>query len=331
MMPSNVSSHEPFSDFMYPLIESMDSDPFWLVQQQQQQQFATEDDPVRNSTTTSNGNVVGTIATTIYWRELIKNNVVEVLWSCLKMPVSHLLPIRYCKFNVNAGHSVCFFFTNQYRSISHFRCPFIPIKSGRSTTYLGKNDHHDTKYDRYKKSHSINEVVAGYNGRYSGVSLDEELCPFTMQIYPSEIYYSNYTSHDPIRFAFSVVGIFLFVTFVLFLYDQHVEKRQRYVLRSATRSSAIVSSLFPSAVRSQMLERYEIPNNNNNNMNHRRNSNNSSTNTSVTKLAQPYDFIGHAGSMEAYDLNRSTTANASLYPNTTIFFADLAGFTAWSR
>jgi hypothetical protein len=77
MMPSNVSSHEPFSDFMYPLIESMDSDPYWLVQQQQQE-LAIEDDPV-NSTTTSNGKVVGTIATTIYWRELIQNKLTE--WS----------------------------------------------------------------------------------------------------------------------------------------------------------------------------------------------------------------------------------------------------------
>jgi hypothetical protein len=194
---------------------------------------------------------------------------------------------------------------------------------------LGKNDHHDTKYDRYRKTHSINEVVAGYQGRYSGVSLDEELCPFTMQIYPSEIYYSRYTSHDPIRFALSVVGIFLFVTFVFFLYDQHVEKRQRYVLSSATRSSAIVSSLFPSEVRNQMLERYEIPNNNNNiNRNHRRDSNNSSSYTS--SIPQHYD-IGHDGSFDAVDLHRSAPANASLYPNTTIFFADLAGFTAWSR
>jgi hypothetical protein len=88
-----------------------------------------------------------------------------------------------------------------------------------------------------------------------------------------------------------VVLIFSFVTLVFFIYDANVERRQKVVLDTAEKSSAIVSSLFPTSIRDQMLQPH------------------------LSKNVQV----------------ESTKAMANLYPDTTIFFADLSGFTAWSR
>jgi hypothetical protein len=155
--------------------------------------------------------------------------------------------------------------------------------------YLGRGDHHDPKYDGMAITRKLDETFSV--SRYSGVKLNSDVCFFTLYIYPSDEFRDIYTTNNAIIFSISVVLIFSFVTLVFFIYDANVERRQKVVLNTAEKSSAIVSSLFPSSIRDQML--------------------------------QP-------------DLSKnmpihSTNVMANLYPDTTIFFADLSGFTAWSR
>jgi hypothetical protein len=122
--------------------------------------------------------------------------------------------------------------------------------------------------------------------------LNSGLCPFTLHIYSSDEYKAIYTTNNAIIFSFTVVLIFAFVTLVFFIYDSNVERRQKLVLNTAEKSSAIVSSLFPSAIRDQILK------------------------SDFSRTLQGED---------------SHKAMAHLYPETTILFADLSGFTAWSR
>lgn len=64
-LPPTDASNEPFSDFMYPIIEGMDDDPYSLL-------------PINEEESrSSSGKVVATIDTTIYWREFIKNQLPE--------------------------------------------------------------------------------------------------------------------------------------------------------------------------------------------------------------------------------------------------------------
>jgi predicted membrane protein len=138
--------------------------------------------------------------------------------------------------------------------------------------------------------------------RYSGVPLNEDVCPYTLRVYPSKEFESLYTSSDAIIFSISVALIFAFVTLVFIFYDAKVERRQRVVLTSAEKTDAIVSSLFPSTIKDQMLQQ-----------DMRQSKLNSLTN-----------------SLQYHPID-TTKAMATLYPETTIIFADLAGFTAWSR
>jgi hypothetical protein len=64
----------------------------------------------------------------------------------------------------------------------------------------------------------------------------------------------DYTTRDPVLFTVCAVLIFAFSSAVFFVYDSLVEKRQKKVMTTAVQSSAIVSSLFPSAVRERMFQ-----------------------------------------------------------------------------
>jgi hypothetical protein len=182
--------------------------------------------------------------------------------------------------------------------------PYYSIDiSGPNVKHLGRGDLHDTKYERMSISRRLHETFAV--SRYSGVPLNTEVCPYTLHLYPSDEFSNLYTTNNAIVFSISVVLIFAFVTFVFFIYDTNVERRQKIVLNTAEKTSAIVSSLFPSAIREQMLQPNPV------------NRLQSRSKNSVNAILE--------------HLEGSTKAMATLYTETTIFFADLAGFTAWSR
>ena len=137
----------------------------------------------------------------------------------------------------------------------------------------------------------------------------------------------------------SIVAIMFFITLCVFLvYDYVVEKRQSVVINIATKSSAIVENLFPAQVRDRMLqnlqEKAPAATDANGMM-----GDSGGGDGAMSKNAIP------AASMAGTDhvsvkqfLSNDTKLNndlstqpiADLFPNTTVLFADIAGFTAWS-
>jgi class 3 adenylate cyclase len=191
---------------------------------------------------------------------------------------------------------------------------FRPFYSGPNATYLGRGDKHDVKFDRFKLSSRLHDlqVVSSEYTSYSGVEMDGEYCPFTINIYPSREMQDMYTTKNPVLFTLGVLFLFMFVGLVFCVYDLSVEHRQKLVVDTALKTNAIVSSLFPSAIRDQLIEAEQK----NKSMqsqkrNHRR------KNMSITTLISK-DAIDQSPQM------------AHLYPETTVIFADFAGFTAWS-
>lgn len=134
-----------------------------------------------------------------------------------------------------------------------------------------------------------------------------------------------------------VAGACFGVVLLLFLrYDYLVSRRQSIVLDMAKKSRSIVDSLFPSVVRDRLLQASSQPASN-------------SPHGSQHDLSE----AGVTSEMDFEELTRrNTQANkkvsesapipigvqeksdampiADLFANTTIFFADVAGFTAWS-
>ena len=73
-----------------------------------------------------------------------------------------------------------------------------------------------------------------------------------MRVYPTDVMQDAYITNDAIIFTVASILIFTFTTIVFVLYDYLVEQRQQKVYKTAVRSTAIVSSLFPSTVRDRL-------------------------------------------------------------------------------
>jgi Adenylate and Guanylate cyclase catalytic domain len=199
--------------------------------------------------------------------------------------------------------------------------PFTYQVNGPDVTYLGVGDLHDAKHDALGTSKSFLELgtLANRNSVFSGAHLHSEYCPFSLHVYPSDEMKAAFVTSNPIVFSMVAFLIFLFTSMVFFLYDRGVERRQRMVVTSAERSSAIVSSLFPSAVRDRL---YAIPEN------------------AMAQNLVPESAKGKLHRFLREDTVNSTTFGtagtpaetpiAELYPDTTVLFADIAGFTSWS-
>jgi class 3 adenylate cyclase len=112
----------------------------------------------------------------------------------------------------------------------------------------------------------------------------------------------------PIVIACMVALAFAITAGVFLLYSHRVERRQRIILQQAVQSTAIVASLFPEAVRDRM-----VGGNNQNGL------------TSGKDRLKAFLADGDDGGCENDD-----TPIADLFPHSTVFFADIAGFTSWS-
>ena len=116
-----------------------------------------------------------------------------------------------------------------------------------------------------------------------------------------------------------MVSIFVFTSVVFVLYDLLVERRNKVVTDTAIKSATIVSSLFPNVVRDRLYEDEE-------NKKERINKSTFGIDSQVINFLQSDPVSDHP--------NRAIVPGskpiANLYPDCTVLFADLVGFTSWS-
>lgn len=106
--------------------------------------------------------------------------------------------------------------------------------------------------------------------------------------------------------AFFVLGaIFIF-------YDIFVEKRNKKLIENAARSNAVVTSLFPGKMRDQVMATADP----------KQNLSRSSTKANLKSFV--------AGKNDDVSAIEGSKPLAELFLETTILFADISGFTAWS-
>jgi hypothetical protein len=184
---------------------------------------------------------------------------------------------------------------------------------GSEAIYLGVGDHHDQKYNGMAKHSRLYDLKAFAirDTGYSGAKLDDEFCPIMLSMYPSDDMIVKYTSNDPIIFPVAALLIFAFTSVVFLLYDFCVERRQEAVMNTAVQSTAIVSSLFPVAVRDRLYPTAES-----------RSSNELLPDTGKGKI---YQFLRDSSTQ--LDTKLDSNPIAELYPDTTVCFSDIAGFT----
>ena len=117
----------------------------------------------------------------------------------------------------------------------------------------------------------------------------------------------------------SVIIIFTAVAVTFILYDVFVQRRNNIVLDAATKSHMILSSLFPSNVRDRLYaERAQ------------EGAANGKGGQSTLKTLLAHDNMGGPTGEADADMGYKGKPIADLFTESTVLFADIAGFTAWS-
>ncbi|KAL7562125.1 hypothetical protein ACA910_019867 [Epithemia clementina (nom. ined.)] len=241
-----------------------------------------------------NHKVVGVIATTMFWRKLFEN---------LLAPGSRGL--------VAVIGSDC----NQ---------TFTFQIDGPEVEFLGEGDLHGTKYDgfvRFSYMATLGERAL-HERLYSGFPLSTKYCPYWIRLFPSDTMKEQHESNDPIIFTIVTVSIFIFTTLFFLVYDCVSERRQKKVLQVAVQSTAVVSNLFPQVVRDRIFRSQE-----------EKAIRKERVSTAKLRLQQflRNDDRAHGMEMQAGNAHEGENVPiAELFSDTTVMFADIAGFTAWS-
>jgi class 3 adenylate cyclase len=203
---------------------------------------------------------------------------------------------------------------------------------GSQTFFLGKGDRHDPNYDEYGYEikivpfSTINEETPGF-------------CDYMAYIYPSQEVAENNKSATPALFTTLMAMLFLAAGAGFLTYDCIVQKREKEAMTSAARSNAIVSSLFPAEIRDRLFKgdvdiEAEMKAKEGGKVSSREQSAPDTQKFRLKNYLNDEDQDMTAkGSQPAAVTEaeiHATKPIADLFPNTTVLFADIAGFTAWS-
>lgn len=129
-------------------------------------------------------------------------------------------------------------------------------------------------------------------------------CFYNVYVYPSSEMEDDYVTNNPLIFAITLLGTFLFTSLIFLTYDRLVARRHHVVETQAVKSTAVVSSLFPEKVRDRLYEK-------------------GSTGPSAGTKKDAKFFSGEASRVadNSYMVDESMPI-ADLYPECTVLFAE---------
>lgn len=200
--------------------------------------------------------------------------------------------------------------------------------NGQTARFLGAGDLSDPKYAYLEESTGFGAYL------HTEGTVEEPHCAYNVRIYPSQQFEDDHRTRTPMIFAVSLAFVFVFTSLVFLTYDRCVERRQKVVLDTAEKTSAVVASLFPEQVQERLFQQQTKSNEFGGDgsmdvssvFGRQRRRWNSNTVPGPTALVR-------RNSNNSLNTNGSLFHDmpiADLYQHTTIFFADIAGFTKWS-
>lgn len=176
---------------------------------------------------------------------------------------------------------------------------------------MGEGDLHDTKYDHERRTVDLLDF---YDMEQESSSHNH--CLVHLDVYPSDMFHEAYHGYIPAIFSAIVAVLFVIMAFLFGIYDRKVHDRNQEVEGAAQRSTAIVSSLFPSTVRDRLFAEKKREQS--------KNDNGRSSNTLKTFVNSFHKSQeSFAGSIDGQA--EQSDVIADLFPETTICFADIVG------
>ncbi|CAB9528064.1 Receptor-type guanylate cyclase gcy [Seminavis robusta] len=205
--------------------------------------------------------------------------------------------------------------------VSNCKQVFSYQVTGVTAEYLGAEDAHDPNFDEFVVSTLMTDFEdSGAGTVYNGAPIDKEYCPWKLNVYATQEMKDHFVTSNPIYYMLAVLGVFFFTCVTFIAYDRIVERRQKMLMNTAVKSDKIVASLFPKGFQEALYKRESVSHN---------------SGPIGNKTQGPQN--GHAFLSANYQTNTSkpqvvegAEPLAKLYPDCTVFFADIAGFTAWS-
>ena len=199
---------------------------------------------------------------------------------------------------------------------------------GTYSRWLGRGDLHDAKYDDYEVKTTINSIVSGededtYNtADFVPDDVEDKGflyydCLYNIRVYPSEEFEARYKTTKPMRYAVILASLFAFTITVFIFYHKAVERRQKLVLRAALQSGQLVSSLYPEEICKRLYAEQRTE--------EEAAQNRDGVSPWFKTSDDPAD-----GDEEGPSNIEKKAAIATLYPESTVLFIDIAGFTKWS-
>ena len=149
--------------------------------------------------------------------------------------------------------------------------------------------------------------------------------PPPQDIYPSDDFKSDYMTSLPQIFAITVASVFCLVALIFLVYDCFVQRRNKELVKDAVRSDKLVTSLFPEEIKDQVLAQHDDT------------VGISSQRKKGLRKLVPISVTSKTSNLSLRKVSETEGGGtqavrqlAKIYPETTIFFGDLAGFTKWS-
>jgi Adenylate and Guanylate cyclase catalytic domain len=175
---------------------------------------------------------------------------------------------------------------------------------------LGYTDMHETAYSDTAYTFPIetyrnNETISAPGH-----------CVYTITLYFSNKFKSESSNHLALISSLTVVAVFLFMAAAFCMYDRFVRRRNDKIIGEAARSNGIIASLFPSQIRDRLFAESERPK--------------VRARSTLKDEMQTDGLLGETAGNDEEDSVFKSVPIADLFPETSILFADIAGFTAWS-
>jgi len=98
---------------------------------------------------------------------------------------------------------------------------------GPDVRYLGTGDLHDRKFNHMVHSQLLfdRSSFATRNQQYTGIPVNQEHCPMTINVYPGTKMEDDYITRGPVLFTTAIILIFIFTSAVFPVYDYCIERR----------------------------------------------------------------------------------------------------------
>jgi len=235
---------------------------------------------------------------------------------------------------------------------------FTYVIEGEDVMFMGTGDLHDEKYDDMEVSTSYDDFLQTYNAaalfndyssqEYSTTAAESDTtdsertldssdgCLYLVRIYPSAEFESLYHTTDALFYAGLVALVFVFTSIIFISYDCLVQRRQNQVMSTAARANAIVESLFPAMVRERVFQTNEHGGRAGGRKSPTPDWGSPSGGGAVKgdtpkKRLRSFLQVNRRSSRKIKEkVDPMLDPIADHFPETTIMFADIAGFTAWS-